>query len=86
VVFDGAAHSLTVIGKGTDNGKPVTFIMVAVDNGASKRDTLSIVLSDGYSNEGNVLDGRIRLHSRPSPAHHERSTIGVPFVMRSWSQ
>lgn len=79
VVFDDAAHSLTVIGTGTDNGKPVTFIMLAVDNGASKRDTFSILLSDGYSNKGNLLDGRILLHSRPSPAHRERDSYVVPF-------
>jgi hypothetical protein len=86
VEFDDAAHSLTVIGKGRDNGKPVTFIMVAVDNGASKRDTFSIVLSDGYSNTGHLLDGRIVLHSRPSPEHREQDDIGVPFAMRAWSQ
>jgi hypothetical protein len=61
-VFDDVAHSLTVRGTGTDNGTPVTFTMVAVDNGATTRDTFSLVLSDGYNNKGTLLDGAIPLH------------------------
>ena len=50
MVFDDEAHSLTVRGTGTDNAEPVTFAMVAVGNVATKRDTFSLVLSDGYRN------------------------------------
>ena len=55
MVFDDEAHSLTVRGTGTDNAEPVTFAMVAVGNVATKRDTFSLVLSDGYRNTGTLL-------------------------------
>jgi hypothetical protein len=42
-----------------DNGKPVTFTVVAVVNGATTRDTFSLVLSDGYRNTGTLLDGTV---------------------------
>jgi hypothetical protein len=45
-----------------DNGTPVTFTMVAADNGATTRDTFSLVHSDGYSNKGTLLDGTILSH------------------------
>src|SRR2546426_5643349 len=60
-VFDDATNSVTLAGKGTDNGSPVTFIAVAVD-GAADVGTFSLTLSDGYTNSGTLLDGSIELH------------------------
>lgn len=57
----GAAHSVTLAGTGTDNGKPVTFTIVVVNNGSIGLDTYSITLSDGYSNSGNLISGSLSL-------------------------
>jgi hypothetical protein len=46
---------------GTDNGLPVSFTAIGVDNGATTLDTFSLTLSDGYSNIGNLLDGTTTL-------------------------
>jgi hypothetical protein len=62
VSFNKAASALTITGTGLDNGVPVSFVAVAVDHGATALDTFSIVLSDGYSNAGHLLDGAITLH------------------------
>jgi hypothetical protein len=61
LVFNDAAHTMTAIGTGLDNGLPVTFVAVAVDNGSTLLDTFSLTLSDGYSAGGNLLDGSINL-------------------------
>jgi hypothetical protein len=52
---------MMAIGTGLDNGKPVTFIAVAVDNGTTLLDTFSLTLSDGYSASGNLVDGYVNL-------------------------
>jgi hypothetical protein len=62
VSFNKAASALTIRGTGLDNGRPVSFVAVAVDHGATALDTFSIVLSDGYHNAGHLLDGAITLH------------------------
>src|SRR5205807_6378685 len=61
VAFDDLAHTITVAGVGLDNGLPVTFTAVAVDNGRAGLDTFGLTLSDGYTNAGNLLDGTITL-------------------------
>jgi hypothetical protein len=61
VAFDTIAHTITIVGTGTDNGLPVTFTAVGVDNGATNLDVFSLTLSDGYSNSGTLLDGFITL-------------------------
>jgi hypothetical protein len=58
-VFDLGSNSATIIGTGTDNGKPVTFTAVLVDNGSGPLDTFSLRLSDGYSNSGTLVDGSV---------------------------
>jgi hypothetical protein len=60
VVFDEGARSLTVFGTGTNAGHPVTFTMVAVDNGSAPG-TFALTLSDGYQVSGTLLSGLIRL-------------------------
>jgi hypothetical protein len=54
-------HSLTITGLGLNNSKPVSFTAVAVDNGQTALDTFSLVLSNGYTNGGHLLDGTITL-------------------------
>ena len=61
VAFDDVAHTMTIVGIGLDNGLPVTFTAVAVDNGQAALDTFSLTLSDGYTNTGNLLDGSVTL-------------------------
>src|SRR5205823_5821059 len=61
VAFDDVVHTMTIVGIGVNNGVPVTFTAVAVDNGATALDTFSLTLSDGYTNAGNLLDGAITL-------------------------
>jgi hypothetical protein len=61
VVFDEGTRSLTVFGTGTNAGHPVTFTMVAVDNGSAAPGTFSLTLSDGYQVSGTLLSGLIRL-------------------------
>ena len=60
MIFNAAAGSLTLLGSGTDNGRPVTFTAVAV-NGPASVGTFSLTLSDGYSVSGTLLDGSIQV-------------------------
>ena len=52
---------MTIVGTGLDNGLPVTFTALAVDNGLTSLNTFSLTLSDGYTNTGTLLDGSITL-------------------------
>jgi hypothetical protein len=61
VAFDTVARTVTIVGTGTDNGIPVTFTAVGVDNGATALDMFSLTLSDGYTNAGNLLDGYVTI-------------------------
>jgi len=56
------ARTITIVGIGLDNGLPVTFTAVGVDNGQTALDVFSLTLSDGYTNSGNLLDGAITLY------------------------
>lgn len=62
VTFDDVAHSVTIAGLGTNNGSQVAFTIVAVDNSLVPPGLFTIMLSDGYMNSGNLLDGSITLH------------------------
>src|SRR5581483_12149134 len=53
--FDDVAHTVTIVGTGTDNGNPLSFTIVAVDSALVPPGTFTITLSDGYTNTGNVL-------------------------------
>jgi hypothetical protein len=59
--FDDLTHSLTMVGIGTNAGRPVAFTMVAVDNGPGLPGLFSLTLSDGYSVRGSLLAGSIQL-------------------------
>jgi hypothetical protein len=59
--YDDVAHTVTIVGLGTNNGLPVTFTIVAADSSLAARGLFSITLSDGYTNSGNLLDGSIAL-------------------------
>ena len=61
VAFDDVAHTMTIVGTGLDNGLPVTFTAIAVDNGQTSLNMFSLTLSDGYTNTGTLLDGSITL-------------------------
>jgi hypothetical protein len=60
IQFDDAAHSVTMVGLGISNGKPVTFQMVAVDNGLLPG-TIFLTLDDGYTLMGTLLNGTVIL-------------------------
>ena len=60
-IFNDATDSVTLLGNGTDNGNPVTFEAVGV-HGAAGVGAFSLILSDGYTNGGTLLDGSIQLH------------------------
>jgi hypothetical protein len=62
VAFDTVARTVTIVGTGTDNGIPVTFTAVGVDNGTTALDMFSLTLSDGYTNAGNLLDGYVTIY------------------------
>jgi hypothetical protein len=61
VAFDDVAHSITIVGVGLNNGVPVTFTALGVDNGQTALDVFSLTLSDGYTNAGNLIDGSLTL-------------------------
>src|SRR5438270_5601317 len=60
--FNDAAHTVTLTGSGTDNGKPVAFTMVGADSSLAAPGLFSITLSDGYSISGNLLSGSITVY------------------------
>ncbi len=59
--FDAVAGTVTITGVGTTNGIPVAFTFVAVQSGIASLGTVSLVLSDGYSIAGELVDGSIAL-------------------------
>ena len=56
---DGLA--LTMVGTGLHDGLPVTFTMIAVDHGNLAPGVFMLVLSDGYSVAGSLLNGSLVL-------------------------
>jgi hypothetical protein len=61
VVHDDIAHSVTVTGLGTNNGLPVAFTIIAVDSTLVPPGRFTIILSNGYTNTGNLSAGSISL-------------------------
>ena len=60
--FNSVAHTVTLTGSGTDNGRPVTYTIVAADSSLAAPGLFSITLSDGYSDSGSLLDGSITVY------------------------
>jgi len=60
--FDQVAHTATLTGTGTDNGRPVVFTIVAADSSLAPPGLFSITLDDGYSDSGNLLDGSVTVY------------------------
>lgn len=58
---DENSQTLTMVGTGTHNGLPVAFTMIAVDNGGLAPGVFSLVLSDGYTLSGPVLNGVVTI-------------------------
>ncbi len=58
--FNDLAHTVTIVGDGTDAGRPVTFTVVGVDNGVLPG-VFTLALSDGYAISGTLLNGSIQL-------------------------
>jgi hypothetical protein len=61
VTYDDVAHTVTIVGTGTDNGLPVTFTIGATDSTVIPPGMFSIALSDGYVDGDSLLDGSIQL-------------------------
>ena len=59
---DEVAHTITLVGSGTNNGLPVTFTIVAADSSLAAPGLFTITLSNGYSNTGSLLDGSITVY------------------------
>jgi len=53
---------VTLTGSGTNNGRPVTFTIVAADSSLAAPGLFGITLSDGYSNSGALLDGTVTVY------------------------
>ncbi len=60
--FNEVAHTVTLVGSGTNGGLPVTFTIIAADSSLVAPGAFSITLSDGYSNSGGLLDGSITVY------------------------
>lgn len=58
---DENSQTLTMVGTGTHNGLPVAFTVVAVDNGSLGPGLYSLVLSDGYTIVGTVINGVVSI-------------------------
>ncbi len=56
---DEGSQTLTMVGTGLDNGLPVAFTLVAVDNGPDLPGVYSLVLSDGYTITNALTSGSI---------------------------
>lgn len=58
---DENSQTLTMVGTGTDNGLPVAFTMVAVDNNGLLPSLYTLTLSDGYAISGTLVDGTLQV-------------------------
>ena len=58
---DENSQTVTMVGTGVDNGLPVAFTMVAVDNGTLGPGVFSLVLSDGYAVTGALTSGSLTI-------------------------
>jgi gamma-glutamyltranspeptidase/glutathione hydrolase len=63
VVFDELTPAVTIRGAGLNNGAPVTFTVVATDNGEpGTADEFRITLSSGYARSGKLIQGNLQIH------------------------
>ncbi|MDQ6708991.1 MAG: hypothetical protein M3Z11_00395 [Candidatus Dormibacteraeota bacterium] len=60
ISYDELSHTVTVVGEGTNRGRPVAYTMTAA-NGPAGTGTFSMVLSDGDSVSGVLSSGSIQL-------------------------
>jgi hypothetical protein len=58
---DEDSQTVTIIGTGLDNGVPVGFTMVAIDNGDLVPAVYGLALTDGYILVGNLTSGSIAI-------------------------
>jgi hypothetical protein len=56
---DAGSQVLTLMGIGLHNGLPVGFTMVAVDHGGLAPGLFTLILTDGYSVTGSLVDGTL---------------------------
>ena len=63
VTYDDVAHTVTIVGTGTDNGLAVAFTVVGTDSTLTPPGMFNITLSSGYINTGScsLIDGSIQL-------------------------
>jgi hypothetical protein len=59
---DQGAHTMTMTGLGISGGMPVAFTLVALETGNGLPGWVSLTLSDGFANAGNLTSGSISLH------------------------
>jgi hypothetical protein len=50
-----------MVGTGTDNGLPVGFTMVVVDNNGAVPGVFTLTLTDGYAVTGSLVDGALQV-------------------------
>lgn len=55
------SQTLTMVGTGTDNGLPVGFTMVVVDNNGALPGVFTLTLTDGYAVTGSLVDGALQV-------------------------
>jgi hypothetical protein len=56
---DDSSQTVTIIGRGLDNGLPVGFTMVAIDNNGLAPAVFGLTLTDGYIVLGNLTSGSL---------------------------
>jgi hypothetical protein len=59
VAVEDGRQTVTMIGTGINNGLPVVFTMIGVDNGNLAPGAFTLTLSDGYSISGSLTSGAI---------------------------
>jgi hypothetical protein len=59
VAVENGRQTVTMIGTGVNNGLPVAFTMIGVDNGDLAPGVVTLTLSDGYSISGPLTNGAI---------------------------
>jgi hypothetical protein len=59
---DAGSQTLTMIGTGLHSGLPVGFTMIAVDNGGVSPGVFTLILTDGYSVTGSLVNGSLQIY------------------------
>jgi len=58
---DADSQTLTMIGTGLHDGLPVGFTMIAADRGTLGPGVFTLILTDGYSVTGSLVNGSIAI-------------------------